>query len=52
MEKSLLLARREVEFAWCVVCNVDGDNAGDLVAVWLSGDWEGSQYERVITISG
>lgn len=46
MEKSLLLARRKIEFAWCVVCNVDSDNAGDLVAVWLSSDCAESQYER------
>ena len=45
MEKSLFLARRKVEFAWCIVGDVDGDDAGDLVAVWLSGDWKVSQYE-------
>jgi hypothetical protein len=52
VEKSLLLARREVEFAWRVVCNVDSDDARDFVAVWLSGDWGESQHEWSITTSG
>jgi hypothetical protein len=45
VKKSLLLARRKVQFAWCIVCNVNGDDAGDFVAVWLGGDWGESQYE-------
>lgn len=38
VEKSLLLARGKVEFAWRVVGDVDSDDAGDLIAVWLGGD--------------
>ena len=38
VEKSLLLTRRQVELARRVVGDVDGDDTGDLIAVWLGGD--------------
>jgi hypothetical protein len=43
VKKSLLLTRGKVEFAWRVVSDVDGDDAGDLIAVWLCGDCDESQ---------
>ena len=43
VEKSLLLTWGKVEFAWGAVGDVDGDDAGDLIAVWLGGDCDESQ---------
>jgi hypothetical protein len=42
-EKSLLLTRGKVEFAWGAVGDVDGDDARDLITVWLGGDCDESQ---------
>lgn len=38
VKKRLLLTRREVEFAWGIIGDVDGNNARDLVAIGLSCD--------------